>query len=410
MKILIVCSTLDLSYKLGCTPSWWQLFKALHETGNEVIAVPFLGDPVESLWWRCYPNPCATESKLVNLYLEWKKSRGKHTSGKKFDQKCNRSIVNKFSDNYIRTKWEKSLTSIFEKEKDIDLLLFINIPLNFISGIPEKIKTTYGIPVAYYDGDMPTILPKYAPGRGFKFNYYLDADLSVFDAFFTNSKGVIRDLEEMGARNVHPLYYAVDPELFKPVDLVKDIDVSFYGHGSESREEWIKKMITVPSNRLPKANFSVGGYGLGLDLSKAKMVGALSFSEYRNLTCRSKICLNITRWSHASVYASATARPFELAGFGACIVSQPYDGIEEWFDVGREIIVVNNETDIVSVYQHLLDSDDEREKMGERARQRILKDHTYHHRAEELIRALKIKKPKIDERDDAPPKPRMAAE
>jgi len=39
MKILVICSTLDLKYKLGCTPSWWQLLKALHETGNEVIAV-----------------------------------------------------------------------------------------------------------------------------------------------------------------------------------------------------------------------------------------------------------------------------------------------------------------------------------------------------------------------------------
>ena len=80
MKVLVVCSALDLQYKLGCTPSWWQLLKALHETGNEVIAVPFLGDPVESLWWRCYPNPCAAESKLYNSYLEWKKTRGTHTA------------------------------------------------------------------------------------------------------------------------------------------------------------------------------------------------------------------------------------------------------------------------------------------------------------------------------------------
>jgi glycosyltransferase involved in cell wall biosynthesis len=392
MKVLIVCSTLDLTYKLGCTPSWWQLLKALHETGNEVIAVPFLGDPVESLWWRCYPNPCATESKLVNKYLDWKKSRGKHTSSQKQDQKCNRSMVNSYSENYIRTKWEKSLFSIFDKEKDIDLLLFMNVPLNFIEGIPKKIKSTYGVPVAYYDGDMPTILPKYAPGRGFKFNYYLDADLSVYDAFFTNSKGVIPDLEEMGARNVHPLYYAADPELFKPVIAEKNIDVSFFGYGSEFREEWMKKMIAEPSILLPGVNFTVAGKGFGIDLDKANKIGDLSFSEYRNFTCRSKICLNITRWSHTSVYASATARPFELAAFGACIVSQPYNGINEWFDVGKEIVVVNNEKEVLPVYQSLLDSEDEREKMGNRARERLLKDHTYQRRAEEILSALAVVK------------------
>jgi hypothetical protein len=385
MKVLVVCSTLDLHYKLGCTPSWWQLLKALHETGNEVIAVPFLGDPVESLWWRCYANPCAAESKLYNRFLDWKKTRGGHISA----QKSKPSLPDRFSEKFIRSKWEKFLISIFDKERDIDALFFMNVPLNYIKGIPEKIKSAYGIPVAYYDGDMPTILPKYASERGFKFNYYLDADLSVFDVFFSNSKGVIPDLKDMGAKNVHPLYYAADPELFKPVQVEKDIDISFFGYGSEFREEWMRNMITVPSITLPAGGICVGGKGFGIDLGRAKLVGDLSYSAFRKFCCQSKICLNITRWSHTSVYASATARPFELAAFGACIVSQPYNGIEEWFEIGREIIVIQSEPEVLSVYQHLLDSDDEREKMGERARARLLKDHTYQKRAEEIISLLK---------------------
>jgi hypothetical protein len=410
MKIFVICSTLDLQYRLGCTPSWWQLLKALHETGNEVIAMPFLGDPVESLWWRCYPNPCATESKLFNSYLDWKKSRNARKTCQKSGKKSNPSIFNEFSENYIRIKWEKSLLSILDKERDIDALLFINVPLNFIKGIPEKIKFIHGIPVAYYDGDMPTILPKYAAERGFKFNYYLDTDLSIFDAFFTNSKGVIPDLQEMGAKNVHPLYYAADPDLFKPLDVEKDIDISFFGYGSEFREEWITKMITEPATILVNRGFSVGGKGFGIDLGKANMVGDLSYSAFRRFCCQSKICLNITRWSHASVYASATARPFELAGFGACIVSQPYLGIEEWFDVGREIMVANDEKEVLSIYQNLLDSDNDREKIGERARERILKDHTYRHRAEELIQALNIRKPWNGECDEFYKKTRIIAE
>jgi len=41
------------------------------------------------------------------------------------------------------------------------------------------------------------------------------------------------------------------------------------------------------------------------------------------------------------------------------------------------------------VYQHLLDSDDDREKMGELARKRILKDHTYHQRASSIVNLLR---------------------
>jgi hypothetical protein len=384
MKLLVVCSTLDLSYKLGCTPSWWQLLKALHETGNEVIAVPFLGDSVESLWWRCYPNPCTTESKVFNSYLEWKKNHGSPAmSGKR-----NPTFLNRFSENYIRSRWENFLVSVLNREQDIDALFLMNVPFNYIRGIPEKIKAAYGIPVAFYEGDMPIALPGFVSQSGYKFSYYSDADLSVFDAFFTNSRGVIPDLKEMGAKNVHPLYYAADPELFKPLDTGKEIDVSFYGYGTALREEWMKKMITEPSRRLSDRIFSVGGKGFGMDLGRARMAGDLSYSAFRRFCCQSKICLNITRTSHASVYASATARLFELAAFGRCMISQPYLGMEEWFEPGKEVMIAKDENEVLSVYQSMLDSEDEREKMGERARARILKDHTYRHRAEMLVQAL----------------------
>jgi len=384
MKILIGCSTLDLQYKLGCTPSWWQLFKALHEIGDEVIVVPYLGDPVESLWWRTYANPCSSESKIYNWYLEKKQARGKLSQHNAKPE----SVFNRFIEKYIRTKWEKHLLTILKKERDIDALLFINIPLNHIKGIALKIKSEYSIPIAYFDGDMPTILPKYAVDRGFKFNYYTNADLSEYDAFFSNSKGVIPDLKELGARNIHPLYYAADPELFKPVNIDKNIDISFYGHGSELREEWMKIMITQPSKRLLNRSFSAGGINLNISLGNAKIAGYMSYSEFRRFCCQSKICLNITRWSHTSVYASSTARPFELAAFGACVVSQPYAGIEEWFEMGKEMVIAHDENEVLSIYQELLDSDEKREKMGECARLRILKDHTYKKRAEKINSVL----------------------
>ena len=258
MKILVACSTLDMKYKLGCTPSWWQLLKALHENGNEVIAVPYLGDPVESPWWRTYPNPCSSESKIYNSILEHKKKCGTLAS----HNENQNSLLNRFAEIYVKRKWQEHIFSILQNEKDIDAVFIMNIPLNHIKGIADKIREEFGISVAYLDGDMPTILPQYATGRGFKFNYYVDADLSEFDAFFTNSKGVIPDLEKMGARNVHPLYYAADPDLFKPVNIKKDIDVSFFGYGSEFREEWMKKMINNPSMKLPDVNFSVGGGAL----------------------------------------------------------------------------------------------------------------------------------------------------
>jgi glycosyltransferase involved in cell wall biosynthesis len=385
MKILVIASTIDLKNKLGCTPAWWQLLKALHEIGNEVIVIPYLGNPVESLWWRAYDNPCSKESIIYNAYLESKKRRGKSPSQKTLLTPIAMQIIKR----YIRPKWERYLIGILEKEKDVSILLFMSVPINHITGVPSRIKRQFGIPTVYYDGDMPTILPKYTVGRGFKFNYYENADLSEYDAFFTNSKGCVPDLEKMGAKNVQPLYYGVDPDLVAPIEIKKDIDVSFFGYGSDFREEWIDKLITIPSRKMPEVDFVVAGGSFRVDLGNARMIGDLSYSQWRQFCCRSKINLNITRWSHTDVYASSTSRPFELAAFGSCIVSQPYNGIEEWFEIGKEMLVVNSAEEAIETYKHLLNDETKRQGIGKRARERVLKEHTFKHRARQLMTILK---------------------
>jgi len=391
MKILVIASTIDLKNKLGCTPAWWQLLKALYETGNEVIVIPYLGNPIESLWWRTYDNPCSMESIIYNSYLEGRKKSGKSPS----EHTSLMPIATQIIKYYIRPKWERYLIEIIEKEQDISLLLLMSIPINHITGIPSKIRSRFRIPIVFYDGDMPTILPQYTVGRGFKFNYYQDAVLSEYDAFFTNSKGCIPDLEAMGARNAHPLYYAVDPDLVAPVEMKRDIDVSFFGYGSEFREEWIEKLITIPSQEMPGVNFVVAGGGFRINLGNAKMIGDLSYSQWRQFCCRSKINLNITRWSHTNVYASSTSRPFELAAFGSCIVSQPYSGIEEWFKIGDEILVVNSAEEAVETYKQLLENDKKRAEIGKKARERVLREHTFKHRATEFLRIMDGIKPAV---------------
>lgn len=384
MKILAVVSTIDLKNKLGCTPAWWQLLKALYETGHEVIVVPYLGHPVESLWWRTYQNPCERESLIYNAYLEGKKKAGKSPSAKTFLTAAADQLIQ----NYVRPKWQRFLCNVIEKEKDVSTVLFMSIPINHFTGIPSAIRKRHGIPVAFYDGDMPTILPKYTVSRGFKFNYYEKANLSEYDAFFSNSKGSIPDIEELGARNVTPLYYGIDPDLASPVEIEQDIDISFFGYGSDFREEWMEKLITAPSREMPDVKFAVAGGGFNIHLGKAELMGDLSYSQWRYFACRSKINLNITRWSHTSVYASSTSRPFELAAFGSCIVSQPYNGIEEWFEPGSELLIANNSGEAIKLYRTLLASPEKRRQLAEKARLRVLKEHTYKHRAVQLIETI----------------------
>ncbi|MEP7291709.1 MAG: glycosyltransferase, partial [Chloroflexota bacterium] len=109
-----------------------------------------------------------------------------------------------------------------------------------------------------------------------------------------------------------------------------------------------------------------------------------SFSKLREYACRSKINLCITRQAHASVFASSSSRPFELASMGCCIVANPYLGIETWFEPEKEVFVVESGDEALERYRYLLAHDAERLAAGRAARERVLKEHTFRHRARQL--------------------------
>lgn len=393
MKILAVCSSLDLRFPYSSTPAWWQLFKGLYEMGVEVIVIPYQGASIESLWWKAYPNPCQREGALfvtgreaVRKLYSFAKKENPHKGEIKdsFADKTVRTLAKTF----IRPRWKRYLDNIIRKENDIDAVIVFTVPLNHFQSLPTHIKKKYQIPVFYYDGDVPESLPQF---RGFRsgFRIYQGADLTEYDGFISNSRGGVPELEKMGAKNVKVLYYGVDPLVFAPLKVKQDIDIFFYGHGYEYRKEWIDKMIRIPSKELNCYRFAVRATEFDIDLGNTERLPYASLSRLRAYSCKSKINLNITRKAHASVYASSSSRPFELASMGCCVVSNPYLGLEEWFEPKKEILVIEDSQEAIEIYKWLLSNDRERKKIGQKARERVLKEHTYQHRSKELIRIIK---------------------
>src|ERR671935_1166160 len=62
-KLLAVASAVDLDFRYGCTPAWWQLWKGLAEAGVDLIVTPYRGRAIESPWWRTAPNPLYREAE-----------------------------------------------------------------------------------------------------------------------------------------------------------------------------------------------------------------------------------------------------------------------------------------------------------------------------------------------------------
>jgi spore maturation protein CgeB len=74
---------------------------------------------------------------------------------------------------------------------------------------------------------------------------------------------------------------------------------------------------------------------------------------------------------------------------GCCVVSNPYLGIEEWFDIGKEMFVVHSQTEATELYRKLLIDDDLRRTVGDAARVRVRNEHTNLHRGQQILEILK---------------------
>ena len=391
MKILFVCSSLDLRYPFSSTPAWWQLLRNVSEAGAEVIATPYQGYAIESPWWRVYDNPCQREAAVfqwIRRLAQKVRPQGSDRQEQRADgESMSDRLVRGLANRLIRPRWQRHLSKIIENERDIDVIITLSVPPNHFKGLPTYIRQRYRLPTIHYDGDVPASLPDF---RGFAsgFRHYQGADLPEYDGFISNSKGGVAQLAELGARNISVLYYGADPRWFATVGLQQDIDVFFYGHGYEYRREWIETMVARPSSRMAGSRFALRATEMDIDLGNAERLPYMSLGKLREYSSRSRLNLNITRTPHATVYASSTARPFELAAMGCCIVSNPCEGMEEWFEVGKEIAVVNDADEAVETYRQLLADEALRRQMGEAARRRALSEHTYGHRASQLIEIL----------------------
>ncbi|MCP4639377.1 MAG: glycosyltransferase [bacterium] len=387
MKLLCFLGALDFRYLYGCTSAWWQFMKGLHEEGCEIVAVPLQGDAFDTLWWRTYPNACALEASIFDRFKKRSEDNGTAEVSTTKNGWMGRALG--FGvDVWYRPRWERHLTRILEKEKDVDAVLFFLIPLSLFSGVPERLRQRFGIPIINYDGDVPATLPAYG-GFASGFDMYEEADVSEYDAVICNSEGGAEELLALGARRVGTVHWGVDPELYAPLDVDKEHDVFFYGYGQQFREERMRALISEPCERSPHRSFTLGGNGFHGLPSRITRLGNVSANALTRCCCASRVNLSIPRTPHATVRCSSSMRYFELAAMGCCMVSSPCNGLETWFDVGSEVLTVDNADSAVETYEALLTDDAQRKAMGAAARKRVIAQHTHRHRAREIMQFLR---------------------
>ena len=233
----------------------------MYEAGVDLLVTPYRGRPVESPWWRTAPNPTYREGEsyqaVRNVLARARGDRYLRRAEASPEESAFDKLTRETISRLVTPRWKRHLERLIEDEKP-DALIVFTIPMAHLRGIPDALRERYGIPIVFYDGDVPMSLPEFG-GMDTGFNPYHGADPWEYDLVLSNSEGGIGRLLELGARRAEALYWGADPEFFAPQPVEKEVDVFFYGYGDKFRRDWMKTLVGEPSRRAPELDFGLGG-------------------------------------------------------------------------------------------------------------------------------------------------------
>ena len=136
---------------------------------------------------------------------------------------------------------------------------------------------------------------------------------------------------------------------------------------------------------LPDQKFILGGSGwdsFSPQFPNLDYLGHVYTRDHNQFNCSALAVLNINRDSMARNGFSPPTRVFEAAGAGACLIMDHWEGVEQFLEPDKEVLVATSGDDVV---QHLRNLTPEKaKKIGAAARERMLAEHTYQHRATEF--------------------------
>lgn len=243
--------------------------------------------------------------------------------------------------------------------------------------------------VVFWDVDAPATLQRMRADPADPFR----AQVGAYDLILTYGGGppVVKSYENFGARRCVPIYNALDPTTHHPVPPAPRFDgvLGFLGNRLPDREARVHEFFIKPASRLSDHRFLLGGAGWDSNVAltpNVSYVGHVYTRDHNAFNCSTRAVLNVNRDSMAQVGYSPPTRVFEAAGAGACLICDAWEGLEEFLEPGREVLRVTDGDEVAAVLPLL--SMEQARRIGARARQRLLSEHTYGHRALEVKRLL----------------------
>lgn len=237
----------------------------------------------------------------------------------------------------------------------------------------------------FYDLDTPVTLERLRSGQSI--DYLGPRGLGEFDLVLSYTGGqALTELQRLGGRRVEALYGSVDPDVHRrvPAQDVFRCDLSYLGTYAADRQETLAELLMKPARQLPDRRFLIGGaqYPESFPWSdNIYFVRHVEPGQHSAFYSSSRITLNVTRAAMKRMGYCPSGRLFEAAACGTPILSDHWEGLDLFFEPGREILVANGSDQAVEALEV---SDEELARIARAARERTLAQHTSRIRALEL--------------------------
>jgi spore maturation protein CgeB len=158
-------------------------------------------------------------------------------------------------------------------------------------------------------------------------------------------------------------------------------DLAFVGNRLPDREARVEQFFLAAAEGAPEFQFLLGGEGWGSRSlpNNVRWIGHVGTELHNAINCSARMVLNINRESMARTGFSPPTRVFEAAGAAACLITDAWTGVEQFFEPGREILVAHAADEIVSYLREI--SPTKAQQIGSAMHARALRDHVYESRA-----------------------------
>ncbi len=239
----------------------------------------------------------------------------------------------------------------------------------------------------FYDLDTPVTLARLEAGE--RPAYLPPEGLGGFDLVLSYTGGrALDDLRErLGARRVRALYGHADPlaHASAPPEPRMAADLSYIGTYSTDRQAEVEALFVEPARRRPQARFVLAGSGYPADFpwtANTWFVRHLPPPEHPAFYASCRLTLNVTRRDMRAWGWCPSGRLFEAAACGCPVLSDDWEGLDRFFEPGREVLVARSTEDVLAALDR---SPADLARIGAAARARVLAEHTSAHRARELL-------------------------